>query len=312
MIKWGIIGWGSIAKRFAASLEKSSDGTLYAIGTRTGVIDEVPGEILLYREYRQLINDVEVDAIYIALPHKFHKEWTLAALNMGKAVLCEKPASLNTADFDEMSVVARRNGVFLMEAMKTPFIPLIPVIRKRLDEGVVGNVTSVYSCFCVNVLNHIPTGHYLLDPEQGGSLLDMGPYPLAFLIYMCGLEIEKVAGSLTMHGDVDSSFQAELLFSNGIKGIAEGSICEDKPRCAYIEGTLGTMEIPMSNRPEEYKIIYNDGRMVSEKMPIQGDDMLGEIEEVHHCIRDEKLESPQWNWDYTRKVLSIMDMLRKN
>lgn len=184
MIRWGIIGLGNIALRFAKSLSYSNEGKLYAIASRT---KEKRNEFYdkyncekVYENYNELLRDEEVDAVYIALPHGFHKHWSIEALRHKKAVLCEKPVGINSEEMIEIKKEALLNSTFFMEAMKTRFIPIISDIKRMIRNKEIGDITAIEANFCNNVEN-IKPGSYLLDKEQGGALLDVGIYPLSFV-----------------------------------------------------------------------------------------------------------------------------------
>ena len=134
MIKWGIIGLGNIAMRFAKSLSYTNEGKLYAIASKTkdkrDSFYEQYNCDKVYEDYHELLKDEEIDAVYIALPHGLHKYWSIEALRHKKAVLCEKPVGLNSEEMKEIKKEALLNNTFFMEAMKTRFIPLIHTIKE--------------------------------------------------------------------------------------------------------------------------------------------------------------------------------------
>jgi len=149
--RWGILGLGNIAKQFARGLTAVSDGDLVACGSRTqenadsfGDEFEVPTR---HSSYEALANDDEVDAIYIATPHSLHKENCILCLEAGKAVLCEKPFTINRDEADEVVSVARREKVFLMEAMWTRFVPIMHRVRSWLSDGAIGDINMVTADF---------------------------------------------------------------------------------------------------------------------------------------------------------------------
>ena len=110
MIRWGIIGFGRIAHKFAGSIENLADGYVYAVASRSGGKDDpylkAHPDVVVYKDYESLLNDPKVDAVYLALPHKFHKEWAIKTLEKKKAILCEKPAVLNSEDMKEIKATA--------------------------------------------------------------------------------------------------------------------------------------------------------------------------------------------------------------
>lgn len=143
-IRWGILGPGDIARVFAKGLSFLPDAELVAVGSRSmerakkfAEEFEVPHP---HGSYGELVRDPDVDVIYVCTPHPFHKENSLLALNAGKAVLCEKPFTINAKEAEEVISVARKKKLFVMEAMWTRFLPVMEKVREWLSEGVIGEV----------------------------------------------------------------------------------------------------------------------------------------------------------------------------
>lgn len=142
MIRWGIIGAGNIAKRFTISSAQTKEGILYAVANRTLEKAEAfkknyPCE-KAYGSYEALLKDPQIDMVYIALPHQYHFKWIKKALLEKKAVLCEKPATMNATQMREIKKLAKINGVFFMEAMKNRFVPVSEKINERIQRGEIG------------------------------------------------------------------------------------------------------------------------------------------------------------------------------
>ena len=316
MIRWGIIGLGNIALRFAKSLSYSNEGKLYAIASRTKekrdeFYDKYNCE-KVYENYNELLRDEEVDAIYIALPHGFHKHWSIEALRHKKAVLCEKPVGINSEEMKEIKKEAVLNNTFFMEAMKTRFIPIISDIKKVIRNKEIGDITAIEANFCNNVEN-IKPGSYLLDKDQGGALLDVGIYPLSFVMDMIDSEVKSVKSYMDINeSGVDSYFEAKLTFEDGVIGTVEGAIDRNKERTAIIRGTKGWMEIPMYNRPNKAVVNLNSGKSYTIEKDIEFDDMYAEIKEVHNCLKESKLESDYLTLNESIRVMEVLDRIRMN
>ncbi len=173
MIRFGILGAGNIAHRFAASLAKVEGAELAAVSRRTAekaaaFLAEVPCApgARAYGDHEALLADPEVDAIYLALPHDLHHAWALRALDAGKAVLCEKPAMLSEAEAAEVTAAARERGLLFMEAMKTRFVPLRPHVVDAV--GALGPVARVHASLCNDALAAYRTRDtYILAEAQG-------------------------------------------------------------------------------------------------------------------------------------------------
>lgn len=315
MIKWGIIGLGNIAMRFAKSLSYTNEGELYAIASKTKEKRDAFYEQYncekVYEDYYELLNDKELDAVYIALPHGFHKYWSIEALKHKKAVLCEKPVGLNAEEMKEIKKAALLNNTFFMEAMKTRFIPLIHDIKKIIKNKEIGEITTIEANFCNHVTN-IKKGSYLLDKEQGGALLDVGIYPLSFVMDMIDSEVMKVESMMEINeSGVDSYFKAILTFENGAMGTIEGAIDRNKERTAIIKGTKGYIEIPIYNRPNKATIYINNNQSYTIEKELEFDDMYAEIKEVHECLKASKLQSDYLSLDESIRVMDVLDEIKK-
>lgn len=317
MVRWGIIGLGNIAKRFSKSLEYEENGKLVAVAGKTEnkrtYFKETYKDIKVYDSYDKLFNDPNIDAVYIALPHRFHAKWSIRGLNKGKAILCEKPSALNVSELDKVLKCAKRNKTFYMEAMKTPFVPMFDVIKDVLKNGVIGDIKSIYAGFCSKPNVHINS--YLYNEEDGGATLDVGSYPIAFVLGILDnkkiLSIKKKTKKKKFNeANIDVHFEASISFEDDIVANIEGGIDGEKERTAIIEGTLGKIHIPMFNRPQSYTVILNDGREYEEKLSLINDDMYGEIHEVHECLKMGKIESDIFTWNNSIEILKIIDYIR--
>jgi len=179
---WGILGAGNIATRFAADLTNLPDAALVAVGSRSAAkAAEFAAKFdckRSYGSYAELVNDPDVDVVYIATPHPFHKEHTIQCLQHGKAVLCEKPMAINEQQVREMAKCARENDVFLMEAMWTRFLPVIKTVRQWLEGKKIGDIRMLSADFGFRT-GWNPQGRLLNPDLAGGALLDVGVYIIA-------------------------------------------------------------------------------------------------------------------------------------
>ncbi|MDR3596120.1 Gfo/Idh/MocA family oxidoreductase [Clostridium sp.] len=315
MIRWGIIGLGNMAMRFAKSLSYSKEGELYAIASKTkekrNAFYEKYNCEKVYEDYDKLLNDEKLDTVYIALPHGLHKYWSIKALRKNKAVLCEKPVGLNSEEMKEIKEEAILNNKFFMEAMKTRFIPLIQDIKRIIRSNEIGEITTIEASFC-NSVTEIKDGSYLLDKKQGGALLDVGIYPLSFIMDMIDSEVKAVKSNMEINqAGVDSYFKAILTFQNGVTGTVEGAFDRNKERTAIIKGTKGCIEIPIYNRPSKVIVHLNESKPYTIEKELEFDDMYAEIEEVHQCLKKSKLQSDYLSLDESIRVMEVLDEIRK-
>src|SRR5260221_8734966 len=179
---WGVLGPGRIAQQFANGLKVVEDAALYAVAStsteRAAAFAQKNGGEKTYNSYEALVADPQVDAIYVATPHRYHFENAMLCLNAGKPVLCEKPLTVNAGETKKLIEVSKKNKVFLMEALWTRYLPIYSVIRKWLDEKVIGDISLMVGKFGFNAPKD--KDDRWQNPElAGGTLLDMGIYPIA-------------------------------------------------------------------------------------------------------------------------------------
>ncbi len=244
---WGIIGPGKIAGKFAAALLLAGNACLKAVAstniTRARDFAATHGADRIYDSYEQLAADPAIDAVYIATPHGFHAEHTLLCLQNGKAVLCEKPMALNAAQVGEMIAASRRHNAFLMEAMWTRFLPLIQQTTDIIAAGKIGQVKYVRADF--GFLAPFEPASRLYDLRLGGgSLLDIGIYPLFLCLYLLGKPDKiRAAGHLAPTGS-DETCHALLAYKDGRSAVISSTLACPTSLTAEIAGTIGSILSP--------------------------------------------------------------------
>ena len=201
--RWGILGCGRHARRIAAGIAEVDDAEVYAAASRTpGKAAQFCEEIRAgraYDTYEALLADPNVDAVFITTTNQLHCEDAILALKSGKPVVCEKPLAVNAAQVEQMIRTARECGVFFMEAMWSRFFPAMQRTRELVQQGVIGRVQMISANYGYRM-----TGHDLSDPSSrifdpsrgGGSLLDVGVYPLYFSSMLAGGEPEQISGMM--------------------------------------------------------------------------------------------------------------------
>ncbi len=252
-IRWGIIGPGTIAQRFAANLKKTPTGRLVAIGTRNpnkpGLAEAFPGARIL-GGYQALIDDPEVEAIYVATPHPFHAEWVIKAVEAGKHVLVEKPMAVSASEAEAMIHAARKAGVFLGEAFMNLLHPHTARLIELVRSGAIGDVMLVKAAFGFRMGNPDPGHRLLANDTAGGAILDIACYPVAMARTIAGaaagepfLEPTKVsgAGHLGATG-VDEWASAVLQFPNDIVAEVSGSLMVVQDNGVRVFGSTGWLE----------------------------------------------------------------------
>jgi predicted dehydrogenase len=182
-IHWAVVGTGGITHAFVRGLGAAEGAHIQAVVSRSAerAADFAAkyGIPKTYTDFEALLNDGDIDVIYLGVPHSVHKELALSAFNAGKAVLCEKPAAINAGELSEMIDCARKNRVFFMEALWTRFVPPVCKVREWLTDGLIGEIRIFQGNFGFRA--EVPHSHRLLDINQGGgALLDAGVYPISF------------------------------------------------------------------------------------------------------------------------------------
>jgi predicted dehydrogenase len=246
-IRWGIMGTGAIAATFARGLTDLPDAVLVAVGSRTAQAAEQFGARFgvprHHASYAALAADPEVDAVYIATPHPFHYPNARLCLAAGKAVLCEKPFTLNAREAAALIEEARARGVFLMEAMWTRCLPLFVRLRELLAAGAIGTPRMVQADF--NFRTAVQPRSRLFDLELGGgALLDVGVYPVSLASMVFGTPTAITSQAHIGTTGVDEQCGLVLHHADGALAVLTAAIRTGGPNAALIRGTNGSIQIP--------------------------------------------------------------------
>lgn len=310
-VRFGIVGAGSIARRFAQSLAHVPGATLAGAWARrtdaAAAFCEAYGGTPAASLETLLASDI--DAVYIATLHDSHAQYTLAALAAGKAVLCEKPATLNAAQLDTVLRAARDAGRLFMEAMKPPFFPLYRQLRAHLHDDPIGEIRLVRAG-CAS--SSVPDGHpvYRLD-RAGGALLDIGIYEAFLAVDWLGAALDvQTLGRVGATG-VDMFASLNSLHANG--GIAQLFCGLDVMGRgdALIAAAGGHVTIHEKWwNPARATIRYADGRTIELDAPADGGGL--NYETAHFCdlLRGGKTESPIMTHDHSRQMIAMTDAAR--
>ncbi|GAA5177720.1 Gfo/Idh/MocA family oxidoreductase [Rugosimonospora acidiphila] len=312
-IRWGILATGNIANTFAQDLALLPDAEIAAVGSRT--LDAARafatrhGIPRAYGSWAELAADPEIDVVYVATPHSAHHEAARLCLEAGKAVLCEKPMTLDLASAQDLVTLAGERGVFLMEAMWMRTIPAIRKIVELVADGAIGEVTAVYADF--GIAGPFEPTSRLRDPALGGgALLDLGVYPVTFAQLFLGPP-QRIAAlaSLTPEG-VDDNTGIILGYDGGALASLHCGIVGATPCTATIVGETGRIELPtLFFRPDRFTIHRGQQAEVVQ-VPIRGNGMGYEAEEVMRCLREGLTESPLVPLSSTIEVMRCLDAVR--
>jgi predicted dehydrogenase len=311
-IRWGIASTGKIAEQMVTALRGVAGAEVVAVGSRSSESAEAfaarHGIARGHGSYRALYDDPDVDIVYVASPHSHHHDMTIAALEAGKHVLCEKAFAFNSAEAQEMIDCARRHDRFLMEAMWTWFIPAIVELRRRIDAGAIGEIVVVESDFGIPV--HDPDGRHRRPDLAGGALLDLGIYPLALARFLLGEPDEvRALGSLSGDG-VDVRLGGVLHFPSGAISVFHTNLDAMSTLDARIVGTDGIITVAAPFWfTTEFTIRRHDGERETVTIPNEG--LAHEAAHVQERVRAGHRESDVMTFARTMANMNLMDEIRR-
>ena len=316
-IRWGILATGGIAADFTQDLHLLPDAEVVAVGSRSKESAQVFADRFgiprAHGSWAELAADDGVDIIYVATPHHAHFEATALCLEAGRAVLCEKPFTLNAADSRALTELARKRGTFLMEGM---WMRCNPAIRKMLEligDGAIGEVGTVHADF--GVTGPFEPTHRMRNPELGGgALLDLGVYPVSFAHLVLGKpDTVSAWAALTPEG-VDGNTGLLLGYDSGALAALSCSITARSACRAHVGGSEGRIELPpIFLRPDSFTLYRGDGddeRAEEFRLPRTGIGFVHEAEEAMRCLREGLVESPLMRWQDTVEVMEVLDTAR--
>ncbi len=311
-LRWGIAATGSIAASMCTALQTLSGAEIVAVGSRTQAAADAFAERFQiprsHGSYESLWADDDVDVVYVASPHSHHHAMTVAALNAGKHVLCEKAFAVNATQAREMVEAAARNDRFLMEAMWTWFIPAVLDIRRRVIDGEIGELKVVEAAFGIPIDDR-DGRHRRLD-LAGGALLDLGIYPVTFGRFLAGDPLEaKVSGTLGDTG-VDATVGGVVTYTGGALGVFHTSLDFMSNRRATIYGTLGRIDVDAPFwHPDGFTVRVTGEEPVHVDMPNQG--LAHEAAHAMERIRAGHRESDVIPLATTVSTMELLDDIRR-
>lgn len=289
ILRWGLLSTARINRRLIPAIRAAGRSQLVAVASRNleraeayAAEWEIPRAL---DGYETLLEDPDIDAVYISLPNSLHAEWTIRAAQAGKHVLCEKPLALNMEECDRIIDTAETAGVVVAEAVMYLHHPLLHRAQKMVKEGKLGQITLVRGAFSffLDRLNDVRWQPHL----GGGSLWDVGSYPVSFIRWIAG-EPETVFGWQTLASSgVDATFAGLLRYGNGVLGAFDSGFRQQFRVQAEVTGTEGTLivERPFIILPES-RLILQRGFETEEITVPEADAYQCEVESIEAAVLD--------------------------
>ncbi len=308
-----ILGAGNIAATMATTLQPLKDVTCYAVAARDAdraqVFADKFGFIKAYGSYNDMLEDPDVELVYIATPHSHHYEHIKMCLNHNKHVLCEKSFTANARQADEVLRLAESKGLLLTEAMWIRYMPMAKKIVEVVNSGIIGRPTSLAANLGYP-LEHLERNVKL--SLCGGALLDLGVYVLNFAAMIFGNEIESMAANCVKYrSGVDAQETIMLTYRDGRMASLYSTMLAQTDRRGLIHGTNGYIEIDNINNFEAMRVYNLERRVVAEyAAPMQVTGYEYEVQSAMKAIREGRIECPEMTHYDTLFIMTLMDNIR--
>lgn len=314
-VRFGIVGTGTIAHRFAEAIKNVPEAELVAVASRTCENAEKFGDEfnipVRFAGYEKMAQSDLIDAAYIAVPHSGHIGCSCLMMRGGKHVICEKPMAVNSREAEEMFNCAKENNVLLMEAMWARLVPGTIKLLELVKNGVLGEIRGVEGKFCYT-MDEDEMDHHVFKPENGGgSLLDVGVYGLNFASWYLGKDVESISAQSDFYNGTDSHTCAILKYKNGAIADLSSATLLRKPNEGYVYGTKGYAHVNRFYAPQEIELVLNDGRREKIATPYKGNGFEEQIAHFCECVSNGLTESPVVTHEQTLYITKQMDEIRK-
>ncbi len=312
--RWGILGAGNIARKFVTGVQALEDHAVVAVGSRAqATADKFADDFNIphrHTGYEALVADAEVDAIYVATPHPMHKENSLLSLRAGKAVLCEKPFTINAGELQEVIAEARVRKLFLMEAMWTRYLPVLTEVRRLIADGAIGALRMITADFGYRA--GFREDSRTFAPELGGGgLLDVGVYPISLASMLLGAPDRIVGMAELGKTGVDEQSAFILGYPQGQLAVLSTAIRTNTPHDAVIMGESGMIRLHSPWWVPKKLTLSVAGKPSQEiELPYTANGYNYEAAEVARCVRAGKLESDIMPLDESLQIMQSMDTIR--
>ncbi len=313
-MKIGILGLGLMAEMMAATLVKMDDVDCYAVASRSlkkaNSFKEKYNFKKAYGSYDELINDCEVDLVYIATPHSNHYEEMKQCLNAGKPVLCEKAFCTSAEQAKEIFELAKKKNLLVAEALWTRYLPSRRILQEVINSGIIGKPSVLNASLCYKI-SHI---HRIVDPNlAGGALLDVGVYPLNFAIMAFGDDIESITAKATFTDTgVDKSNAVILTYKDGKVASLFSSMEGPSNRLGHIVCTEGYLQATNINNIEKIEVFDINHKLIKAyEIPAQISGYEYEIRACIQAIKEGKIECEEMPHADSLFMMEIYDEVRR-
>ena len=311
---WGIIGPGRIAHKFAQDLDKLPNARLHAVASRS---EERARAFALqygaphaYGAYEEITTCPDLDVVYIATPHPGHRDNAVMCLQAGIPVLCEKAFAMNSRQVQEMVDAARANDTFLMEALWTRFTPSTTKALELIGHGMIGDVLSVKADFGFRAA-YDPNSRLFNPALGGGSLLDIGIYPVFLALLILGKPAEIQAAAHLGATGVDEELGMLFKYTGGQLAHLHSTLRAFTKTEAFIYGERGAIHLHTRwHEPTTLSLILEDRRPQDYRFDYHTNGYSYEAEEVMHCLEHGLKESPLLPLSFSQDLMAVLDGVR--
>lgn len=288
VLNWGLLSTAHINRSVIPPIKNSERNQLVGVASRS--LDkaraytqkwEIPQA---FGSYEALLSDPEIDVVYISLPNSLHAEWTIRAAQAGKHVLCEKPLAVTVNEVDAIREAAVQSGVVVAEAFMYRHHPQTQQVKLLVDDGQIGKLQLIRGSFTFQIANQADIR--LVSKLGGGSIWDVGCYPISYTRYLVGEEPERVYGWQSCNQDgVDLQFVGQLQFPGGVMAQFDSGFQTPFRAQMEVVGDQGSLLIPTPFKPGWSEIIRLTRDGTTKDISVPGEELYaGEIEDMADAI----------------------------
>ncbi len=314
-VRFGIVGTGTIAHRFAEAIKNVPEAELVAVASRTKENAEKFGDEfnipVRFEGYEKMAKSDVIDAAYIAVPHSGHIGCSCLMMRGGKHVICEKPMAVNTREAEEMFNCAKENNVLLVEAMWARLVPGTIKLLQLVEDEVLGEIRGVEGKFCYTMDEDEMDHHVFKVENGGGSLLDVGVYGLNFASWYLGKDVEEINAQCSLYNGTDSHTAVLMKYKNSAIADISSATLLRKPNEGFVYGSKGYAYLQRFYAPQEIVLRFNNGKTETIPVPYRGNGFEEQISHVCECVSKGLTKSPVVTPEQTLFITEQMDEIRK-